>query len=262
MISLGLSIPMLARPRGGGGGGGGIVTSGLVLHLDAGNAASYPGSGTAWTDLSGNGNNGTLTNGPIFSAANVGQIVFDGTNDFVAIAGSSSLAFNTGDFTIETWFRLSSVTTDFDYIYSVGYGTSQHNEYSLRFGNSGFGNRLQFAVDASSDSTTYSFPEDKTALLNTWVQFVHTREGGINRAFINGSARNFNNGIIPTIYPLNSFNSSLGSATQFSSSLARAQTFGDFYAPMSNAIFRIYNRALSASEVTQNWNTNRGSFGL
>jgi hypothetical protein len=61
----------------------GIVTDGLVLWLDAGNTPSYPGSGTAWTDLSGNKNNGTLTNGATYNSGNGGSIVFDGNNDYV-----------------------------------------------------------------------------------------------------------------------------------------------------------------------------------
>ena len=61
-----------------------IVTNGLVLYLDAANKKSYPGSGTTWTDLSGNNNTGTLTNGPTFDSNNGGSIVFDGTNDYVS----------------------------------------------------------------------------------------------------------------------------------------------------------------------------------
>ncbi len=60
-----------------------IVTSGLVLCLDAGNVKSYPGSGTAWTDLSGNGNNGNLVNGVGYNNSNLGSLVFDGANDYV-----------------------------------------------------------------------------------------------------------------------------------------------------------------------------------
>ena len=58
-----------------------IVTDGLVLCVDAASKRSYPGTGTTWTDLKG-GNNGTLTNGPTFSSANGGSVVFDGTNDY------------------------------------------------------------------------------------------------------------------------------------------------------------------------------------
>jgi len=63
-----------------------IVTSGLVLALDAADKLSYRGSGTTWRDLSGNNNTGTLTNGPTFNAGNLGSIVFDGTNDYVNIS--------------------------------------------------------------------------------------------------------------------------------------------------------------------------------
>jgi hypothetical protein len=60
-----------------------IVTDGLVLYLDAANQKSYPGTGTTWNDLSGNGNNGTLVNGPTFNSDNNGSIVFDGVDDYV-----------------------------------------------------------------------------------------------------------------------------------------------------------------------------------
>ena len=86
-----------------------IVKDGLVLHLDAANYKSYPGSGTTWSDLSGNGNNGTLTNGPTFDSGNRGSIVFDGSNDFVYLSNPSSLAFGTGDFSIEIWCNPDSI---------------------------------------------------------------------------------------------------------------------------------------------------------
>lgn len=79
-------------------GGPNIIEDGLVLYLDAANAKSYPGSGTTWSDLSGNGNNGTLTNGPTFSSENNGTIVLDGVNDRVIVSNNSSL--NVDKFTL------------------------------------------------------------------------------------------------------------------------------------------------------------------
>ena len=78
-----------------------IVTSGLVLCLDAANRKSYPGTGTAWTDLSGRGNNGTLTNmdGTNFNSANGGSLTFDGSNEFVN-CGTINLQQN---FSLEIW---------------------------------------------------------------------------------------------------------------------------------------------------------------
>jgi hypothetical protein len=60
-----------------------IVTNGLVFCLDAANSKSYPGTGTDWTDLSGNQINGILTNGPAYNSSNGGSIVFDGINDYI-----------------------------------------------------------------------------------------------------------------------------------------------------------------------------------
>ena len=68
-----------------------IVTDGLVLCLDAANTKSYPGSGTTWTDISGKGYDGTLTNGPTFSSNYGGNIVLDGSNDFVTGVHNSEL---------------------------------------------------------------------------------------------------------------------------------------------------------------------------
>ena len=79
-----------------------IVTNGLVLCLDAGNQLSYPGTGTTWNDLSRNGNDGTLTNGPVFNSG--GSMVFDGVNDYIAISDSlQQLQFSTGAFTLSAW---------------------------------------------------------------------------------------------------------------------------------------------------------------
>ena len=90
-----------------------IVTDGLVLALDAGNTKSYPGSGTTWTDLSGRGNTGTLTNGPTYSSANGGSIVFDGTNDHVTMSGNniSGLSAETTDFSICIWVKYNSTAS-------------------------------------------------------------------------------------------------------------------------------------------------------
>ena len=60
-----------------------IVTDGLIFYVDASNPKSYDTTGTTWNDISRNNNNGVLTNGPTYNSSNLGNIVFDGTNDFV-----------------------------------------------------------------------------------------------------------------------------------------------------------------------------------
>ena len=85
-----------------------IIKDGLVLTLDASSQRSYPGSGTTWYDLSGNGNNGTLTNGPTFDSGNGGSIVFDGTNDYVnGPTTNSVIGNNISLISLSAWVKIT-----------------------------------------------------------------------------------------------------------------------------------------------------------
>ena len=83
-----------------------IVTNGLVLCLDAGNPRSYPGSGTAWYDVSGNNKTGTLVNGPSYNSSNGGSFVFDGVDDYVNV-NNFNVSHGTSNFTYSCWAYLS-----------------------------------------------------------------------------------------------------------------------------------------------------------
>jgi hypothetical protein len=83
-----------------------IITDGLVLYLDAANPKSYVSGSTTWGDLSRGGNNGTLVNGPTFSSANGGSIVFDGVNDYINCGTNSSLR-PSQQITINSWIKLN-----------------------------------------------------------------------------------------------------------------------------------------------------------
>ena len=101
-----------------------IVTNGLVLALDAANIKSYPGSGTTWTDLSGIGNNGTLTNGPTYSSANGGSLVFNGTDNYVSLPANS---INTNaDLTLNYWVKTPLPGSGGAYTLSSGYTASRY----------------------------------------------------------------------------------------------------------------------------------------
>jgi len=212
----------------------GIVTSGLVLHLDAGNAASYPGSGTAWTDLTGNGNNGTLTNGPTYSAANGGQIVFDGVNDYVAVAGSRTLL----DCTFNLWIKRNG---------------SQNSGTGLLFsGNNGGGTsgiRLDFNNKLAYHWNNFFFSWDSGLTLpdNQWAMATLCIEPTRARMYLNTTE-------------------STNTGTHTSSILIlNAGVNGGFLQWFLNgsiAVARLYNRALSAAEIQQNFDANRVRFGL
>ena len=85
-----------------------LVQNGLVLALDASDRNSYPGSGTTWRDMSGNSNNGTLTNGPTFNSANGGSIVFDGSDDYAQITTSGII---NNIISVDTMIYIDSVKT-------------------------------------------------------------------------------------------------------------------------------------------------------
>ena len=103
-----------------------IVTNGLVLALDAANKKSYPGSGTTWSDLSGNGYTATLLNGTAFSSINFGTFVFDGTNDNASIPYNTNLDPTSG-ITFEAWIYPTNITTNRYYeIYRKNVATGRH----------------------------------------------------------------------------------------------------------------------------------------
>jgi len=214
------------------------VTSGLVLCLDAANRKSYPGSGTTWTDLSGSGFNGTLTNGPTFGSADGGSIVFDGTNDIV-----TTTYVSTNTYTFSAWFKTNVVSSGFRNIISI-----PTPNYSLILLDNDTSNLGFWTLDALTSGSTLSTPTIST---NTWYNVVFVREGnsitGGYKAYLNGILYgNANTGTWSTTASL-----SVGGRTDVSQ-------------PLNGNISQvlIYNRALSALEVSQNFNALRGRYGI
>ena len=228
-----------------------IVTNGLVLCLDAANRKSYPGSGTTWTDLSGNNNTGTLTNGPTFNSSNQGSVVLDGTNDYITLG--NILNFTTENFTINTFFYLNSLTTSTvdqgPVIFYKGAYTSKGYYFQVRLDGSGFFVTSQSGAFQGTQTTTGYFTT------GNWYDITVTRSG--SSAIIYSNAINAN--------------STSGTHTNPTSSsenfLLGAYTHAFDPSPIINgniriSNFKVYNRALSANEVLQNYNALRGRFGL
>jgi hypothetical protein len=212
------------------------ITNGLVLYLDAANKKSYPGSGTSWTDLSGNSNTGTLTNGPTFSAANMGSILFDGTNDYVDCGNNSSIQITVG--TISAWMK--TTTNDSSY---RGIIAKQYN-YSLFVKNSYL---IAYDWGNSADRST-----SVNVIDGTWKNVVLT--------FSENSGTPSNNAIfyINGISVLTStIKSVLNSDNLLVGRNAATQEFNG-----NIAMVQIYNRVLSATEVAQNYTATKSRFGL
>ena len=99
-----------------------LVTDNLILYLDAANTNSYSNSGTTWNDLSGNGYDATLTNGPTYNSDNGGYFIFDGTNDH-AVIDSSFQVSTSGTYSFEAWiYKTATSVNNAGMLISGGYG--------------------------------------------------------------------------------------------------------------------------------------------
>jgi hypothetical protein len=223
-------------------GGNPIVTSGLVLHLDAGNIKSYPGSGTTWTDLSGNGYNGTLINGPTYSSANGGSILFDGSNDYMSATISCSRTY----YSIEWWTRPTALS-NYDQVImmnSSGSAGSYWSGFTVHTDSSG---RLYIGTTGGSRITLGT----GTLVNGVWHHFVWT--------FNNGSATLYKNGS-----SISAGSISVHSADFTLLQIGAGPSFGEGTLFDGNcASLKLYsNKVLTASEVSQNFNALRGRFGI
>jgi hypothetical protein len=211
------------------------VTSGLILYLDAGNAASYPGSGTTWTDLSGNSNTGTLTNGPTYSSANGGSIVFDGTNDFVDVP-HNTLLDPTLNMTVSSWVNMTSFK-DSNSIFGKGAGAA------------GF----DFRIDSSTqlNLVKYAVVDQRITVAalstGTWYNIAAVQSATKVDYYINGSF-------------VGSFSNSSAYIT-VATSLKIGKDRNTIFTAAKIPQVSMYNRQLSAAEIQQNWLANKSRFG-
>lgn len=212
-----------------------IIRDGLVIYLDASNVFSYSGSGQLTLfDLTGNGYNGTLTNGPTYNNLNGGNIRFDGVNDLIShnnLDAGTVCSYG-------VWINYNTLSGE-----QVILGSNITNYYSLFYYNA----TKDFGVNFGGSGTYYKTLRYSTGLnINTWYNIFYVRNGATIEVFINGySIGNIIN--VPnfsTIFRIIG-NERLTSPFPFSGNI-------------SNVL--VYNRILSAAEVLQNYNATRARF--
>ena len=236
-----------------------IVTNGLVLNLDAGFTPSYPTTGTAWYDVSSSGNNGTLTNGPTYSSSGGGSIVLDGADDYINIPHNSSFNFGSGAFTISLVISSNQLEAFTSYIKKGGPQEWQNSPagWYASSGNSG-GDLSWYWVFADgaqhTEITPFStFSKSNDTFPLNFFTITRNSSGAFARSW-NGSYETISTvPIIGTSTWTASFdnNSDIWIGSGFSN-----------YLNGNAAICRIYNRSLSQTEVLQNYNAQKGRFGL
>jgi hypothetical protein len=215
-------------------GTGRIVTNGLVLSLDAADRNSYPGSGTTWRDMSGNNNNGVISGTAIFNSGNGGSLVFD-TSNYVIVNNNANILTKTA-YTKCCWLHISNFGWNNNLI--SGDNNSQHAFWLFA------SPYLQ-----SGHNGSYSLVVSTTSLsLNTWyfgaVTFS-TSSGWV--LYVNGVSE--------------STNASTTTYTGNDNVQVAAYNAGNFLNGRI-ACASVYNRALSAAEILQNYNATKSRFGL
>jgi hypothetical protein len=214
-----------------------IVTNGLVLCLDAANIKSYPGSGTTWSDLSGNKNNGVLTGGAGYNSSNNGYITFDGTNDYVDCGKTATqLGIYDADYTFDAWVYPTSFTLD-----KTMFGTDQLNDR--------WGLHLVFRAGAIHQGHYNSDFSIGNGTLNAWnnISYTYVKSSGL--------ASIYKNGVLQGSGTILSF---IGTTN-----ILIGRWGGDArYFSGNGSNYKIYNRALSATEILKNYNALRGRYGL
>ena len=214
-----------------------IVTDGLVFAVDAANYESYPGSGTTWTDLAGS-NNGTLTNGPTFDSGNGGSIVFDGVNDYVQTGTITTFSSVTLDF----WVYLGPTQTG-NSIISKRAGYLNQQDFNLFL----FTTSNQLNLDIG-DTRVSGTNLSGNALYN--ITATYDSSNGAVKVYVNNSID-----INSTI--------STGLITSNTSDTYIGRLGGSTYY-WDGKIFtgKIYNKALTSQEITQNYNSLKSRFDL
>ena len=206
-----------------------IVTDGLVLCLDAANKKSYPGSGTAWNDLSGNANTGTLTNGPTFDSGNAGTIDFDGSNDLVECSAISST-----NFTNSLWMRVDAKNVNGIISWTVG-TVRRELLFVSGYLSIAYGSNKYRKIDSVLSN-------------GVWMHVVGTYDGTTPLIYVNGVSQTLTGEVT----------AAAGAANKCY--IGRTAYQVPFYFNGKIANVKIYNRALTSTEVVQNYNATKSRF--
>jgi hypothetical protein len=231
-----------------------IVTSNLLVNLDAGNPRSYPGSGTTWTDVSGNGLNATLYNSVTYNSSNSGSLVLDGNTTYGQLSCATFQSGN-GVFSMEAWF------------YWAGNGVNTNNTI-LGYGNdiaahlcpsiSITGGKFHFQFGSGS-----GIVESSALNQNTWYQGVGVYDQSTTKVYINGSLVGTTNYSSANVNLNGSNGTNAGIGTLFSiygNVTGPPKRYGTFNGRIARLLY--YNKALTAQEIAQNFNAMSGRYGL
>jgi hypothetical protein len=230
-----------------------IVTDGLVLALDAANTKSYPGSGTSWTDLSGNSKSATLKNSPSFSTTNGGQFSLNGTNNYFYVSGAFTSYTN---FTMTAWVRVSTVENHRGIFCiknaadAADYSSGNFAIHTISGGYFGMEATDLYAGNTSQNNTVVNGNIAQCTVVCNQSNLLVTY-------YLNGVANGTQT--ITSTLTFSDHNALFIGCRQYS---LTGEDNGQNFLPGNIYNILFYNRTLSASEVLQNYNGQKSRFNL
>lgn len=230
------------------------VQDGLIFHLDAGNDKSYPGSGTTVYDLTGRGNTSTFAGaGTTYTSSNAGAFSLNGSSTATINIGTCNRYFPMPSFTLETWVRSSGLGSGMTLggIIGLSYGTVVYIEANgtVSFANYSTDAGYPGVYDLSHNVSTVNFFDD------IWHHIACTRSPSTYEVYIDSVRRGSGGVSVPTWSGTNIWSSMDGTlGNNPNDAFYRLKGF--------LSLPKIYNRALSANEVLQNYNAAKSRFGL
>ncbi len=227
-----------------------IVTSGLTLNVDAGSPRSYPGSGTLWYDASGNNNTGTLVNGPTYTSGTNGYFTFDGVDDRVTFTNTNG--FGSGgsapQATMSIW---ANITRNNSYQQIAGFRDDTDYNFFFLLLDSGGATVPTEARLGTTAGLAYDINVNFISYFGTWTNIVFVANTNRTDLYFNGILAGSNTNVA------GNFGADSG---QFCIGRHPAVAAYPTLGKISNVQF--YKRALTATEITQNFNALRGRYGV
>jgi hypothetical protein len=253
--------------------GGKIVTDGLVMHYDALNGRSYPGSGTTWYDLTPYDNTASLNppgaNNPVTIANGYASFIADdaGVNDrFMYVNDINEINNTTGYVTVDMWAKIPSNLGDNNTGNSYLFGFEYYG-ISFRENNGDPVGKFGFTTENSDTFGIDNLPYITGSLVNKWNHYSFVMCDGNNLSIPSGSQKIYINSNPLSLSQVDGADNS--GLRRFSATSNSDMAFGSRRNNTVNraitydaALIKVYNRELTQSEVTQNFNAHKGRFNI
>jgi hypothetical protein len=226
--------------------------SNLILHLDAGNAASYSGSGTTWNDLSPLGRPLSFFRTPSYSSSNGGFINFTGNTNKNFAENTSHPDYNVDDLTVEVWTRINTNVNQTGFWIEKGVVNTQ---YAAFLENTG----LKWRLNGGDTLIEPAVVSADYLSINTWYQLIFTHKPGEQKFYRNGSLQVTRSSNV-SLAKLNTHGFTVGA--WYNGEGAPTESNHGYYLDGAISVIRVYNKVLTPTEISTNFNEYRSRYGI